>query len=267
VDAVAFDYESKQWGKADVYPRPWYLQGLKLRYCLEDLSRTHGLCIDVGCGGGNMARAIKRERPDLRVSGVDVSRGAIEQARRDPRGVQFMGTTGDSLPFPATTADAIVMFDVLEHVEDPSAMLAEVARVLKPGGLFHIVLPLEGQPWTIYNLLRRRGWDAKRRHSGHIQAFDARAFRTMAGEVGLPVHGVRWSFHPLFALVDVLYYRWLDLRGPVSGSVEDTLARRKGLTARALTVLKGAVASAGWYESRLLQWVPGACGHFTCIRR
>jgi SAM-dependent methyltransferase len=267
VEAVAFDYESKRWGNTEVFPRPWYLQGLKLRYCLEDLTPIRGLCIDVGCGGGNMARAIKRERPDLQVCGVDVSRGAIEQARGDPRGVQFMTTTGNSLPFPAATADAVVMFDVLEHVTDPAAMLAEVARVLKRDGLFHIVLPLEGQPWTIYNLLRRRGWDAKRRHSGHVQAFDATAFRTMAEAAGLPVRRVRWSFHPLFALVDVLYYRWLDIRGPVSGSVEDMLAHRTGLAAFALTLLKRVVASAGWYESRVLRWLPGACGHFTSIRR
>jgi SAM-dependent methyltransferase len=267
MEAAAFDYESKQWGKSDVYARPWYLQGLKLRYCLEDLQAIGGLCVDVGCGGGNMARAIKRERPDLKVCGVDVSRTAIEQARGDPRGVQFMGTIRDDLPFPAATVDAVVMFDVLEHVLDPVAMLAEIARILKPGGLFHIALPLEGQPWTIYHLLRRRGWDAKRRHSGHIQAFDATAFRSMAADAGLPVAQVRWSFHPMFALIDVLYYRWLDLRGPVKGSVEDTLAGRKGISARTLTLLKGVVASAGWYESRLFQWMPGACGHFTCIRQ
>jgi SAM-dependent methyltransferase len=267
VSAVAFDYEAKQWGRADVYARPWYLQGLKLRYCLEDLAQTTGLCIDTGCGAGNMARAIKRERHDLRVCGVDVSRHAIEEALRDPAGVEFRVAGGDRMPFEAATAEAIVMFDVLEHVDHPADMLSEVARVLKPGGLFHIALPLEGQPWTIYNFLRKRGWDAKRRHSGHVQAFDDSAFRTMAAEAGLPVRRVRWSFHPLFALVDVLYYGWLDVRGPVAGSVEDMLARRGGRSARLLTVFKDVVAAAGWYESRLLQSFVGACGHFTCIRQ
>ncbi len=178
-----------------------------------------------------------------------------------------MGTIGEDLPFPAASADAVVMFDVLEHVVDPRATLAEIARILKPRGLFHLALPLEGQPWTIYNALRRRGWDAKRRHSGHIQAFDASGFRAMAADAGIPVERVRWSFHPMFALIDVLYYRWLDFRGPMQGSVEDTLSGRKGMTARALTLFKGIVASAGWYESRLFQWMPGACGHFTGIRQ
>ena len=266
VEAVRFDYEAKQWGGTEVQPRPWYLQGLKLRYCLEDLATVRGSCLDVGCGAGNMAKALKRERPYLHVYGVDVSRAAIETARRDREGVRFDLFEGDRLPYRDAQFEAVTMFDVLEHVEQPDRLLAEIGRVLKPGGLFHIAVPLEGQPGTIYHYLSARGWDAKRRHVGHIQAFDQDGFRRMAGMAGLPVRRVRWSFHPLFALIDVAYYRWLDFRGPVGHSVEDLLAQRPGPAATLLKGFKALVASLGWAESRLLRRFPGACGHFTCIR-
>ncbi len=264
--AAVFDYEAKQWGGAAVYPRPWHIQGLKLRYCLDDLAALSGTCLDVGCGAGNMAKAIQRERPDVRVFGVDVSRAAIDTAQRDPQGVEFLVTTAERLPFPNSALDAVTMFDVLEHVPEPAAVLAEVRRVLRPQGLFHLVLPLEAQPRTIYAFLTARGWRAKLRHCGHIQLFDEGRFRMMATGAGLPVHRVRWSFHPLFALIDVAYFCYRDVRGPVGHSVEDFLATRRGPLARVLHLAKNVISSAGWYESRLLQRFRGGCGHFTCVR-
>ncbi len=263
MEAVAFNYEAKQWGGAPVFPRPWYVQGLKLRYCLDDLARVHGSCLDVGCGAGNMAKAIKRGRPDLEVHGIDLSRSAIDTARRDPQGVRFQVAPADRLPFPDSSIDAVTMFDVLEHVADPDQVLREVRRVLKPSGLFHLVLPLESQPRTIYAALTRHGWQAKRRHCGHIQLFDERRYRAMAEAAGLPVRRVRWSFHPLFALIDVAYFCYRDLRAPVEHSVEDHLARRRDPLAPILHLAKNLISSIGWYESRLLKDFPGACGHFT----
>ncbi len=266
MEAAVFNYEGKQWGGAAVYPRPWYLQGLKLRYCLEDLKEVTGACLDVGCGAGNMAKAIKRERSDLRVFGVDVSQAAIETARREPQEVEFRVTAAERLPFEDSSLDAVTMFDVLEHVEDPEMALVEVRRVLKPGGLFHLVLPLERQPKTIYAFMTARGWQAKRRHCGHIQFFDEASFRALAQGTGLPVRSVRWSFHPLFALIDVGYFCYRDFKGPVSHSVEDYLATQEGPLAPFLHLAKNAITSLGWYESRLLQRFKGGCGHFTCVR-
>ena len=48
VRAPAFDYEAKQWGRAAVLPRPSYIQGLKLRRCLDTLEGVRGAVLDVG---------------------------------------------------------------------------------------------------------------------------------------------------------------------------------------------------------------------------
>jgi SAM-dependent methyltransferase len=265
--ASSFDYEAKRWGAAPLRPRPWFMNGLKLRYLLEDLAPVHGKVLDVGCGAGQVARAVKRERPDLEVHGCDPSRSAIAAASKSPETVDFRLATAERLPCGDGELDFVWIFDVLEHVDDPGQVLREVARVLKPGGGFHIVLPLEGQPRSLYRLVGAgTRWTAKVRHGGHIQIFSAQRFRELASSCGLPVARTRWSYHVTLQVLDLLYFSWLDLRGPVSGSVEDLSAERKGLVGAAMRGVSKAVATTAWGEARLLRGLPGACGHFTCTR-
>jgi SAM-dependent methyltransferase len=265
--SAAFDYEAKSWGAAAVRPKPWYMNGLKLSYLLDDLSGVHGRVLDVGCGGGSVAKAVKRERPDLEVLGCDISESALRNAGASPDGVDFRMATAERLPFEDGTFDFVWIFDVLEHVEDPEPVLREVARVLKTGAGFHIVLPLEGQAWTIYRLVGcGTRWTAKVRQCGHIQIFSADGFRSLAAACGLPVLRTRWSYHFLLQALDLVYFSWLDWRGPVAGSVEDMSATHGGVVGQFMRSASRAVASAAWGEARLFRAVPGGCGHFTCER-
>jgi len=262
-----FDYEAKRWGSAPLRPRPWFMNGLKLRYLLSDLKSVRGKVLDVGCGGGSVAKAVKRERPDLEVVGCDVSRSALAVAEASPEGVDFRVAEAEKLPFADGQFDFVWIFDVLEHVEKPELVLREVARVLRPGGGFHIVLPLEGQPWTLYRLIGcGTRWTAKVRHGGHIQIFSADRFTGLASFCGLSVTARRWSYHVFLQVLDILYFSWLDLRGPVSGSVEDLAATRHGIAGTLLRAASMAVACLAWSEARVLRRLPGGCGHFTCVR-
>jgi 2-polyprenyl-3-methyl-5-hydroxy-6-metoxy-1,4-benzoquinol methylase len=265
--AAPFDYEAKRWGAAPLRPRPWFMNGLKLRYLLDDLKPVRGKVLDVGCGAGSVVKAVKRERPDLEVVGCDVSRSALALAEASPEGVEFRQAQAEKLPFADGEFDFVWIFDVLEHVEKPEAVLREVARVLKPGAGFHIVLPLEGQPWTLYRFIGcGTHWTAKVRHGGHIQIFSAERFSGLAAFVGLPVTATRWSYHLLLQVLDILYFTWLDWRGPVTGSVEDMASQRRGLVGWLMRAASMTVATVAWGEARLLNELPGGCGHFTCIR-
>ena len=243
------------------------MNGLKLRYLLDDLPVGRARVLDVGCGGGAVAKAVKAARPDLEVFGCDMSESALAAANAEPGGVEFRQATAEHLPFAAGEFDGVWIFDVLEHVDSPERVLAEVARVLRPGGRFHIVLPLEGQPRTLYRLVGcGTRWTAKVRNAGHIQIFSASRFESMAAAQGLPVSRTRWSYHALLQVLDVGYFTWLDRRGPVHGSVEDMAVSRSGIAGALMRGATMTVASTAWAEARVLRALSGGCGHFTCVR-
>ncbi|MGR3272286.1 3-demethylubiquinone-9 3-O-methyltransferase [Thalassococcus profundi] len=94
--------------------------------------------LDLGCAGGFMAEAL--DARGARVTGIDPAEKAIAAARahaaQEGRGIAYDVGVGEALPYAAASFDAVVCVDVLEHVQDLDRVLAEVARVLRPGGLF-----------------------------------------------------------------------------------------------------------------------------------
>ena len=94
--------------------------------------------LDLGCAGGFMAEALTEK--GAQVTGIDPAQDAIDAARARAahigQEIRYDVGVGEALPYEARTFDAVVCVDVLEHVADLSRVLAEVVRVLKPGGLF-----------------------------------------------------------------------------------------------------------------------------------
>jgi 2-polyprenyl-6-hydroxyphenyl methylase/3-demethylubiquinone-9 3-methyltransferase len=94
--------------------------------------------LDVGCGGGLLAEEFAHL--GCAVTGVDLSKPTLEAAKAHANAsgleIDYMESSAERLPFPAASFDAVSCCDVLEHVDDPSMVLAEIARVLKPGGVF-----------------------------------------------------------------------------------------------------------------------------------
>ena len=94
--------------------------------------------LDLGCAGGFMAEALTGKGAN--VTGIDPATQAIAaaaaRAKQMGQAIQYDVGVGENLPYPDNHFDVVVCVDVLEHVADLTKVLAEVARVLKPGGLF-----------------------------------------------------------------------------------------------------------------------------------
>lgn len=99
-----------------------------------DWSGKHVL--DLGCAGGFMSEAL--DDRGAKVTGIDPAEEAIAAARAhaSDRDIRYEVGVGEALPFDDASFDAVVCVDVLEHVADLAQVIREVARVLKPGGVF-----------------------------------------------------------------------------------------------------------------------------------
>lgn len=261
-----FDYESKLWGEQELSLDPTTLGALRLRYCLEALDGVRGAVLELGCGGGSFLRALRQHRPDLAVVGLDISARALMHAR-DRGATRVVRGDVERLPFADGSVDAVVFFDVLEHVPHPDALLAEAARVLRPGGRLHGFVPCEGSLFTLHGVASRLGYSPKERYAGHIQRLTPNRLAALVTDAGLRPASRRWSGHYFTQLVDLGYFSFLALRGRnVDGTLEAKAARRPGAAGMLLKGALKTVAALGYAESVLLRGVPAAGVHVTAIR-
>jgi 2-polyprenyl-3-methyl-5-hydroxy-6-metoxy-1,4-benzoquinol methylase len=97
-----------------------------------------GRVLDVGCGRGLLLEAFRRR--GWEVQGTELTETAACYARQVAGVPVEMGRL-EEIGFPESHFDAITMWHVLEHVHDPRVVLAEVSRILKPGGVLLVGVP------------------------------------------------------------------------------------------------------------------------------
>lgn len=92
--------------------------------------------LDLATGTGEVALALARRLPQARISGLDISDGMLEQARakKGAEGIEFICADGLSTGLPENTFDAITIAYGVRNYADLAAGLAEMHRILRPGG-------------------------------------------------------------------------------------------------------------------------------------
>ncbi|HEV2643606.1 MAG TPA: class I SAM-dependent methyltransferase, partial [Candidatus Elarobacter sp.] len=129
----------------------------KVRRVLETLAARAGggRLLDVGCGTGfviDLARDLFE-----RIDGVDVTPAMLDRVDRAGGHVFVHEARAEALPFGDATFDMASSYAFMHHVTDHAAILREVRRVLRPGGLFYVDLEPNKLFWASMNALELRG--------------------------------------------------------------------------------------------------------------
>lgn len=165
--------------------------------------------LDVGGGAGwllSQARAVEPRLTDTHVVDID---GSAEEAAHAAGHSFFRGRIEDF----ATTKrfDVILMLNLIEHVDDPVAVLAKVRGLLKPGG--RVLVKTPNHDSLDARLFRHHSWGGLHAPR-HWVVFTPESFRQAAGRAGLSVDRLGLTQGAPFWAVSTL--EWLERRGLVT---------------------------------------------------
>ncbi|MBA3298480.1 MAG: methyltransferase domain-containing protein [Thermoleophilaceae bacterium] len=142
-----------------------------------------GRLLDVGAGPGFMVAAARDRGWDA--AGLDLNGWAAAYAR-DELAVEVRQASLEDAGLGAGELDAVSMLDLIEHVTDPHGLVAEAARVLRPGGVLAILTPDAGSP--VSRALGAR-WPEVQRAPEHIVLFSVEGLAALLRAHGFEVEG------------------------------------------------------------------------------
>jgi SAM-dependent methyltransferase len=144
--------------------------------------------VDVGCGDGGAASFCARQGAQIILADVDAPRLAATAARvREAGGtrVELHVTDASPLPIASGTATRVICTEVLEHVDDPAAFAAELARIGRPGALYLITVPGTAQEHVQERLAPPSYFEKP----NHIRIFAEAEFHETIEKAGLVIEG------------------------------------------------------------------------------
>lgn len=205
--------------------------------------------LDAGCGAGSVARGLAAR--GYLVDGLDGSAAFIAHAEAQP-GPAIAYAVGDltALPYPDAAYDAVVSSEVLEHVADDAGAVAELARVLRPGGWAIATVPADPALW-----------DPSDDWAGHLRRYTGEALSARFEEAGFEVvHLTRWGFPFVRLYHRQVFLRLLARKGAApDGAPERPLRGWKRLASRAVALVLDI--------DRLFDGTPGGIGWLLVARK
>jgi len=155
--------------------RHWYFRArlaVLLAVLRREIARRPARVVELGCGSGNVLEALGEFGEAL---GVEADERLVAAARAAGLDVR-RGSLPHDVPVPTGSADAVLLLDVIEHVDDDVAALGAARRLLRPGGLLLVTVP--AHPWL---------WSAHDVALGHRRRYTARGLRRTVEAAGLRV--------------------------------------------------------------------------------
>ena len=132
--------------------------------------------LDIGCGAGSLLEAARKH--GWQAQGLDVSSHATRHVRE--LGFEVFEGELHEAEYPSAQFDVVTAAELLEHIFEPRALLQEVARILRPGGLFWTTTPhARGISARMLGLKWRCIWPPE-----HLQLFSIRGLKALLREAG-----------------------------------------------------------------------------------
>jgi SAM-dependent methyltransferase len=170
--------------------------------------------LEVGCGGGQFIRSVKQHLPNSLCYGFDISKSAIEWANQHDKSVTYVAGTSLGLPWDDNYFDAVLIFDVLEHVDSVDKTLNEIKRVLKTNGIFYAFVPCEGDRLSLWYHLRR--WknldNLTFKYAGHINRYSKDRWLKIFDQFNFSVSKLYYGEHFLGQIIGVIAFCLMDRR-------------------------------------------------------
>jgi SAM-dependent methyltransferase len=163
--------------------------------------------LEIGCGTGCVLAGVRDARPDLQLSASEISTTGLSFARTRVPGAELMQMDARVIPY-REHFDVIGAFDVIEHIEDDGAVLAEMHRATVPGG--GILLTVPQHPWL---------WSPADERAHHRRRYTARELAGKVADAGFKL--VRMTSFVALLLPLMALSRWFA-RG--KGEAFDPLA-------------------------------------------
>lgn len=255
-----------RWGSAPVDTRGASLPALKASF-LTAHAPASGVVCEIGSGEGKFLRTLAAVHPGLVLHGCDV-----RSPREERPEYEFRMIDEDRLPYEDASVDAVLIFDVLEHVADPARILGEAARILKRDGRLLAFVPVEGEPVSFYEMYRRLlGRDLYVGTKHHVQSFTHGGLRAILAP-RFVIEKRRYAYHALGQLMDSSFFAAAKLRAVSDFWSNDNVyyapeGARPGVVARGLNVALQIGNAAAFVESTLLARVrTGSTGELLVAR-
>jgi len=171
--------------------------------------------LDAGCGRGFYLNFLRALHPRADVVGIELDRPLLPAARRAVPGARLVNANLYHLPFRAGAFDKIVFSEVIEHVPDDAAALAELHRVLAPGGALALTTPNADYPfwWDPINKTLEAALDTHIRTgplagiwANHVRLYTLEDLSRLVTAAGFVVEDVRFHTHYCFPFIHNLVY-------------------------------------------------------------
>lgn len=217
-------------GELELGTREWFEQVERTRYAREPFihavaqftRHNNKRILEIGVGAGT--DHLQWARAGCECFGVDLTEAAIEATRRRLELYRFSSTLqrldAESLPFADNAFDLVWSWGVIHHSERPERVMAEIYRVLKPGGEFRGMMYKRRslavfKQWVKYALLKGRPWRSFRVVLAHhfespgTKAYTIAELRRMLADFSTV------SLQTLMTPYDTQFFpRWLSTRFP-----------------------------------------------------